>query len=430
MNTWQMSRTPEIDREFCSYVLDGYKSNSVIHAILNVRAFMFAQATFQFQALGDGPNLNKRQLFGTSALGLLEVPWVNGSTAGLLVRMLQHADLSGNAYVYRPNPQRLQVLRPDWVEIVYLPEIPDPLAYMYWPGGRWSKADPIPLAADDVCHWAPTPDPLHPHKGISWLGAVLLELTADKSMSAHKLKFFENAAVPNMVVTVKEGLTDPQRNELTQVLRSRHEGLGNAYKTMLLEGGTDAKVVGADMQAMTFDTIQAAGENRIAAAAGTPGIIANLKEGLQAATYSNYQQAMRRFAEVTCEPLWQSVCPPLSGLITTPPNSRLWYDKRNIPALRADSLAEAEVQQRNALTVESLIRGGFEPLSARDAVMVNDMSKLTHTGLFSVQLQRPGTQQDAQSTASTTGRAVDASVEIDAEPNTNGRKALPAGAEQ
>jgi phage portal protein BeeE len=51
---------------------------------------------------------------------------------------------------------------------------------------------------------------------------------------------------------------------------------------------------------------QGAGETRIAAAAGVPPVIVGLSEGLQAATYSNYSQARRRFADGTMRPLWRN----------------------------------------------------------------------------------------------------------------------------
>ena len=50
----------------------------------------------------------------------------------------------------------------------------------------------------------------------------------------------------------------------------------------------------------------------------------------------------------------------------------------------------AEILSREALTIESLIRAGWEPDSARDAVTSGDFSRLQHTGLYSVQLQPPG----------------------------------------
>jgi phage portal protein BeeE len=416
-----------LGHDFVSYVADGYQGNGIVHAVVNARAFLFAQATFQFQALGDVVGrMQKGQLFGTPALELLEVPWPSGSTVELLIRMEQDVSLAGNAFVHRGSSKTLQRLRPDWVDIIS--DGRTPIAYLYTPGGRGAGGGTL-LDESEVAHWSPVPDPLKAFRGMSWLTPVVREIVSDGLMTRHKQKFFENAATPNLLVKSPKKLTDAQRNQLARTMRSRHEGVDNAYKTLLLEEGADATVIGSDMRAVAFDAIQAAGENRIAAAAGVPGIVANLKEGLQSATYSNYQQAMRRMAEVTTEPMWQSVCPVLAKLLTVPPSSRLWYDKSDIPALRQDAKEEAEIAQRKALTVEAYIRGGFLPDSIVDALVSGDLTRLEHSGLFSVQLQPPTTPEDLAEAA-----AAQAAAPAEVEPpterpqltaGTNGREPVP-----
>ena len=48
-------------------------------------------------------------------------------------------------------------------------------------------------------------------------------------------------------------------------------------------------------------------------------------------------------------------------------------------------------QQMQAATIKSLIDAGFKPDTAVAAVQAGDYSLLVHTGLYSVQLQPPGT---------------------------------------
>ena len=129
---------------------------------------------------------------------------------------------------------------------------------------------------------------------------------------------------------------------------------------------------------------------RIAAASGVPPIIVGLSEGLAAATYSNYSQARRRFADLTMRPLWRNFAGSLETIVPAPPGSRLWYDDRDIPALIEDKKDLAEVQQAAAASIGRLIDSGFEADSVVRAVSANDMTLLKHTGLFSVQLQAPG----------------------------------------
>jgi phage portal protein BeeE len=116
------------------------------------------------------------------------------------------------------------------------------------------------------------------------------------------------------------------------------------FKTMYLAGGTKMEVVGSNLQQIDFKAVQGAGETRIAAAAGVPPVIVGLSEGLQAATYSNYGQARRRFADNTMRPLWRNFAGSLETIVPPPPGSRLWYDDRDIQALAEDKKDLAEVR--------------------------------------------------------------------------------------
>jgi phage portal protein BeeE len=166
----------------------------------------------------------------------------------------------------------------------------------------------------------------------------------------------------------------------------------NAYKTLHLYPGADATVVGSDLRSVDFRQVQGAGETRIAAAAGVPPVIVGLSEGLQAATYSNYAQARRRFADGTIHPLWQNAAGSLEALATSPGDDvRLWYDASDVPFLREDEKDAAEIASTQANTINSLVTAGYTPTSAVAALEASDWRLLEHSGLYSVQLQPAGT---------------------------------------
>lgn len=106
---------------------------------------------------------------------------------------------------------------------------------------------------------------------------------------------------------------------------------------------------------------------------------------------SNYGQARRAFADLTMRPLWRNMAGSLASIIDVPPDTLLWYDDRDIPFLQEDLKDEAEIKSSQATTIATLVREGFTSESAVLAVTSGDMSLLEHTGLFSVQLQAPGT---------------------------------------
>lgn len=384
--TMPPSKTEQVEASFAGYIRGVYKNNGPIYSCMAVRMRLFSEARFQFSQMTGG---RRGKLFGTTDLELLEVPWPGATTGDLLAKMIQHADLAGNAFVVNRGDQ-LMVLRPDWVDIVLAGgESPlrrlDKIGYAYWANGRKSGEQPIPFGPDEIAHFAPNPDPESNYKGMSWLTPVLREIQADGAATAHKERFFQNGATPNMVVKVPDGVRKDAFDALVASFKAKHEGLNNAYKTLFLTSGADATVVGSNFEQMDFKVTQGAGETRIASAAEVPPVIAGFSEGLASATYSNYQLAMRRFVDLTMRPLWRNAAGSLATIITVPAGAELWYDDRDIPALHENARDEAEIDQIRAQTIHALITAGFQPDDVV-ATINPEWTALAHTGLLSVQL--------------------------------------------
>lgn len=407
--TLQNGREP-VGSGFRGYVEGAYKRNGVVFACMLARMLLFSEARFQWQQLSQGRPGN---LFGSADLDVLEVPWPGGTTGDLLSRAEQDASLAGNAFFARPfvggsflRSDRILRLQPDWVTIVTgsrgFPDAagvaPDAevVGYVYEPGGPHSGVDPVMYVREEVAHFAPIPDPEARWRGMSWLTPILREIESDTGMTRHKLKFLENGATPNVIVTLD--MKDPDKfAAFVEKFRAKNEGVENAYKTLFFSHGADAKVVGSDLKQLDFKITQGAGETRIAAAAGVPPVIVGLSEGLQAATYSNYGQARRRFADGTMRPLWRNIAGSLQTIMEPPAGSRLWYDDRDIPFLQEDQRDAAEVGQFDATSMKTLVDAGYDPESVVAAVKAHDYALLQHTGLVSVQLQEPGAQPPQRS---------------------------------
>lgn len=369
-----------------SYARDAYKGNGVVFGAILARLSLFSEATFQFQDKTD------KHLYGKNdpdGLPKLETPWPNGTTGELLARMIQDADLAGNAYIWDAGPQLVR-LRPDQVTIISQEtSTGDGRSYREVIGYFW---DPNPTATgqspqaqfytvDEVAHWSPIPDPEASFKGMSWMTPIIREVTADTALTTYKLKYLQNAATPNLLIKYKQKLLPDTIDALRERMAARYGGTENAFKTLILDQGADTTVVGNSLEQMNFTTVQAAGENRILIASGVPGIVVGSKEGLMAATYSNYQQAMRRFADITMRPLWRSACAALAPIINVPQGARLWFDVSDIAALR-----EGEQEQANTLLIKSnaaanFVRFGFTPESVVLALTTGDLNQLIHSGI-------------------------------------------------
>ncbi len=393
----------EPESSFEGYVQGVYKSNGIVFSVELARLMLFSEARFQFRRRVLG---RPGELFGTEALEPLEKPWPNGTTGDLLTRMIQDADLGGNFYgaarKKRGKPTRVARLRPDWVTIV-LGSTTEPdadigfgdvdaevLGYIYKPGGPGSGKEAQSFLSHEVAHFAPIPDPLAAFRGMSWLTPVIREVMGDQAATTHKLKFFEQGATPNLVVSFDASVQREDFEKWMALYEKTYGGAANAYKTMYLGAGAKAESVGTDLRNVDFKKVQGAGETRIAAAGGVPPIIAGFSEGLESATYSNYGQARRRFADGTMRPLWRQAAGALATIVDVPRGAELWYDDRDIPFLQEDRKDEAEIRQADSATVKTLVEAGYDPKSVIEAVNANDFTRLKHTGLVSIQLQPPG----------------------------------------
>jgi len=388
-------KAEQIGDNWAGYVGQAFKGNAVVFACMQRRASVFSEARFQWRQMRNG---RPGDLFGDPELAVVETPWPNGTTGDLLSRMIQDVDLAGNSFTIRQqgSPPVLRRLRPDLVDIVLAGDyVGDPFArivgYQYWPEGRNSSTPPEVFDVRQVAHFIDTPDPAARYRGMSWLTPIVTEIMADTQATRHKLRFFENGATPSTVISLGGVQTQEALDRWVQRFKEGNEGTDNAYKTLFLGEGADVKVVGGDLRQLDFKQTQGAGETRIAAAAGVPPVIVGLSEGLQAATYSNYGQARRSFADGTLRPLWRKAAAALETILVVPGGAHLWYDDRDIAFCREDVKDAAEAGQIDAATIVSLVNGGFEPRTVIDAVSSGDKKRLKHTGLVSVQLQPPGT---------------------------------------
>lgn len=381
-----------IEGDFESIVQRAYKQNGIVWACITARLMVFAEARFMWQRLESG---RPSDLYWSDGLRILEEPWENATTGELLAGLEQDVSLAGNSFTARiedARGERLRRLRPDWVTIITGSPTDNPfdiyarpIGYIYHP----PKSDPMLLSTKSVAHYSPIPDPLAQWRGMSWLSTVLPEVQADKAATKHKGKFFENGATLSTVLSYDASVSPDAFKTYVDLFKEQHEGSDNAYKTLHVGGGVDPKVVGADLKQLDFKATQGGGETRVAAAAGVHPVILGLSEGLggSALNAGNYAQVRRRFADMTIRSLWRGAAASMQAIVAPPDDvSRLWYDAEGIPFLRDDAKQEAEIRDKQALTITRLVREGFTADSSIKAVRTGDWTVLEHSGLFSVQL--------------------------------------------
>jgi hypothetical protein len=371
--------------------------NPIVAACVSTRLLVFAEARFMWQPWSAG---RPGPLFGTQSLEILESPWPTATTVDLLARCEVDASLYGNSYWVKErgafvNRDILTRLNP--TDVVIADEVVNgysrQLVGYAVTDGNGSQViatfDPT-----EVAHYRPLPDPTHPFRGRSWLDSILSDLTADTAMTDYKSAFLRNAATPNMVVSLDAGVSPEAFEAFVDKMDAQHKGVDNAFKTLYLGAGADVKVVGANFEQLNIKGVQGGIETRVASAAGVPASIVGLSESMQGSSLNagNYGAARRRFSDGTIRPLWRSVSGAFQTLIPPPARgARLWFDDRDIPFCQEDVKDSADIKAVESQAIRTLVDAGFEPESAVAAITTGDMSLLTHSNLYSVQLQPPGT---------------------------------------
>ena len=353
-------------------------SSAVVFAAMLARIRLFSEARFQLQALDD------RHLFGDTSLHLLEHPWPDGTTGELLARAQQDAGLAGNSYTWAPPYEgRLVRLRPDWVTIVSeLAEVAGGGRFRrktgYWhepPRSVLGQGEGFFVPAEEVAHWAPIPDPQADFRGMSWLTPIYRDINGDSGLIDYKIKYLENAATPNIMIKYAQKLHPGTVDSIRERIRARYGGVGNAFKTLILDQGADLTVVGDNLSKMDFANVQQAGTERILAGAMVPPLVVGL-EPVKGAGKS-YEQVMRHFADLWARPEWRSACGAFGKLVPGMPSGvRLWVDTGDVQALQDGEQVRAQVALVRAQALLTCVQAGYTRDSAVAAVEAGDMSQL------------------------------------------------------
>lgn len=404
-----------IENDFEGYVAGAYKSDGILFSCIDRRQQVFSQARFQWREFRNG---RPGDLFGSPELSLLENPWPNGTTGELLALMEINASLAGNAYftttsddgsigqasVGKPG-RRIARMRPDWTTLVIDAPSGDyygldarVIGFLYQPR-VWGTSVPNTghlLLPTEVIHFSPKPDPVARFRGMSWLTPIIKDIMGDRAATEHKLNFFRHGATPSLVVSGIRAADSTRFNGIVDMLEARHAGVDNAYRTLYLTEGADAKALGADLKQLDFAVTQGHSETRLAVAAGVPAPILGISEGLKGSSLNagNFAASRRLFIDSTIRDLWAKAAASVQSIIPPPtPNAVMWYDDEDIPFLREDAKDDADITALNAQALRTLIDAGWDPDAAIAYVRTGDLNRLTgkHSGLYSVQLQPAGT---------------------------------------
>lgn len=401
--SYQDNKVVAPDGSFDPLVTQLHYAHPIISAAVVKRAGLLSELVFKWKSLQASDN---GKLFGNQDLFILEKPNPWQTIAEFLKLVEYHASYAGTAYIHRFG-RELRLLNPSWTSVVLGSQLDarDPgvqrdaevIGYVYQPGGSPNYGDPEFIPSTEVAPYRPEPDPLSPWKGRSWVQSILAEWTTDTAATQHTHAYFEHAATPNLVFALDPNVSQEAVEKYAAMVAQGHGGAANAYKSIVMGGGADVTVVGADLAQLDLKSVQGLTETRIAARAQVPAVILQISEGMQGSSLNsgNYTAIRRQFSDTWFTPTANALCAALEAVVPPPRGSKLSYDPSQIMFLQDDRKDEADILSKNAAAIRQLIDAGYKAPSVVQAVQTGDLSKLEHSGLFSVQLQPAGQQQPA-----------------------------------
>lgn len=161
----------------------------------------------------------------------------------------QHIDLAGEGWTVMGRignvPVELWNVRPDRIEIVTSPT-EFLLGYIY----HGPEGEEVPIRREDML-FIRMPNPMTPYRGMSPVQSIMSKLDSSRFSSEWNRNFFLNGALPGGIIKNTRRMQDTEWREFMDRWAEGHQGVSNAGRIGMLEGGmewVDVKFSQKDMQ--------------------------------------------------------------------------------------------------------------------------------------------------------------------------------------
>ena len=293
-------------RDYAALAREGYARNAIVYRAVRLVAESVGALSF---VLYEGA----AELGAHPLLDLMARPNPRQDGASFLEAVASHLLLAGNAYIEAVNlknvdggqatidVRELYALRPDRMKVVPGPD-GWPQGFEYSVAGatvRFDQGGTLP----PILHLTLF-NPLDDYYGLSPLEAAAVAVDTHNAAASWNKALLDNAARPcgALVYGGPEGsvLSDAQFERLKKELANQYQGVGNAGRPLVLEGGLDWKAMSLTPKDMDFMEAKHSAAREIALAFGVPPMLLAIPGDN---TYSNYQEANRVFWRQTVLPL-------------------------------------------------------------------------------------------------------------------------------
>jgi len=349
-------------RDYGSLAREGFAKNAVVYRC--VRMIAEAAASVPLMLFEEGQALDTHPL-----LSLIAGPNATQCAPDLFEAWYGYLLVSGNAYMEAVSVsgvvRELHVLRPDRMKVIPGPD-GWPEAYEYTASGQSVRfPQDVERGVRPILHMALF-HPDNDHYGMSPLEAAATAIDIHNAAGGWNKALLDNSARPSgaLVYTAKDGaLTGEQYERLKSELESGYQGMSNAGRPLLLEGGLDWKAMSLSPKDMDFIEAKYVAAREIALALGVPPMLLAIPGDN---TFANYQEANRTFWRQTVLPLVSRTSKALAGWLGKSVELKPNLDKIDALSSEREALWE-RVRKADFLTVnEKRAAVGYGPVEEGD----------------------------------------------------------------
>lgn len=272
------------DRNYRSFVVEGYKKCGAVYACVNKIAD--AAAGIKWKLYTDASM--KREIPSHPLLDLWKKPNPRMGPGELVEQIFGFWHLTGNSYLYASRlgtnepPVELWPLFPDQMKIVA--GRGDIQGYVYGYGGP----DPRIFELEDIMHLKFASYDDRSFYGLSPIEVAMRTVDRLNAGDDWNTAIFQNDGRPSAIFTTKNFLTVEQRNQVKAELKKKYSGKRNAGMPMVLEADMSYQQVALTPKEMDWIESQGFDERRICMIMDVPSLLLSDYEGQ---TYANRKEA-------------------------------------------------------------------------------------------------------------------------------------------
>ncbi|SDU42436.1 phage portal protein [Jiangella alkaliphila] len=343
----------------------------IADAVAQVEWHLYKKSTDSRRVTATGDEPQRTEIVRHAALNLINNPNPFMTRFDLFEIGQQHLDLTGEAWlvvVRYPGidiPIELWPVRPDRMQ-----PVPHPTEFLRGYLYTGPNGERVPLRVDEVIHLK-YPNPLDVYRGMGPVQAAMVDLDSARYAAEWNRNFFINSAEPGGHLETEGNLKDGEFEKLVLRWREMHQGVHNAHRVAVLEGGVKWAERKYTMKDMQFAELRGISRELLREAFGMHAHILGISEDVNKANaFAGEVQFARWLARPRARRWKEALNHRLLPMFGSTAEGREFDHDRIVPEDR-----EADDRERvsKAQSAQLLTGVGYDPAGVLQAVGLPDI---------------------------------------------------------